>query len=307
MTRSPLLFSTSSYTYMLDKLCEAGGYEPGAVERQHFADGERYLRLLDDVSNRDVILLGGTVSEDATMELFDMGCGLVNYGARRLSIFIPFFGYSTMERAAKPGEVVTAKTRALLVSTIPPAAMGNRVFLADLHSAGIAHYFASGIRPVHVSARALVMNAARRLGGSDFVIGCTDAGRAKWVESLALDVGVPAAYVYKRRLSGDETEVTGVSAHVKGRPVVIYDDMIRTGGSLLGAARAYQAAGATSISAIATHGLFPGQALEKLQQTGIFDRIVCTDTHPRARALASEFLEVVDIAPVLAASFEESL
>lgn len=307
MTRPPLLFATSSYSFMIDKLCDAGGYEPGAVERHHFADGERYFRLLDDVSDRDVILLGGTVSEDATMELFDMGCGLVNYGARRLSIFIPFFGYSTMERAAKPGEVVTAKTRALLISTIPPAAMGNRVFLVDLHSAGIAHYFDSGIRPVHVSAKSLVMQAARRLGGEDFVIGCTDAGRAKWVESIGLDLGVPAAYVYKRRLSGEKTEVTGVSAHVTGKPVVIYDDMIRTGGSLLGAARAYQAAGATAISAIATHGLFPGNALQELQQVRILDRIVCTDTHPRARELQNEFLEVVDIAPVLTASFKESL
>jgi len=307
MTRPPLLFSTSPYAFMLDKLCEAGNYEPGAVEKRHFADGEHYLRLHDDVSDRDVILLGGTVSEDATMELFDLACGLVNYGARRLSIFIPFFGYSTMERAAKPGEVVTAKTRALLISTIPPAAMGNRVFMVDLHSEGIAHYFASGIRPVHVSAKSLVMTAARRLGGDDFVIGCTDAGRAKWVESIGLDLGVPAAYVYKRRLSGDQTEVTGVSAHVTGRPVVIYDDMIRTGGSLLGAARAYHAAGATSISAIATHGLFPGNALEKLRQAGIFDRIVCTDTHPRAREMENEFLEVVDIAPVLAASFRDSL
>jgi len=306
MSRPPLLFTTSPYVYMLDKLCDAGGYEAGAVERKHFADGERYLRLLTEVSDRDVILLGGSISEDATTELLDLGCGLVNYGARRLSLLIPYFGYSTMERAAKPGEVVTAKTRAQLVSTIPPASMGNRVFLVDLHSEGIAYYFDSGIRPVHVNARPLVLQAARRLGGEDFVVGCTDAGRAKWVESLALDLGVPAAYVYKRRLESGGTEVTGVSAHVTGKPVVIYDDMIRTGGSLLGAARAYQTAGATSISAICTHGLFPGRALDKLQQSGIFDRIVCTDTHPRATELQGDFLEVVDIAPVLAASFEDS-
>nr|MBA3538359.1 ribose-phosphate pyrophosphokinase [Deltaproteobacteria bacterium] len=133
---------------------------------------------------------------------------------------------------------------------------------------------------------------------------CTDAGRAKWVESLANDLGVGAAFVYKRRLEGDSTEVTGVSAQVAGKRVVIYDDMIRTGGSLINAAKAYRDAGAIAIDAIATHGLFPGDSLATIQATGLFGKIVVTDSHPSAVALAERgsrdgFLEVSSTAALL--------
>ena len=102
------------------------------------------------------------------------------------------------------------------------------------------------------------------------MLASTDAGRAKWVESLAKDLQVDAAFVYKRRTSGSETEITGVSANVAGQRVVIYDDMIRTGGSLLNAAQVYRDAGAVAIDAIATHGVFPGDSLEK------FARAACS-------------------------------
>src|SRR5690606_10310240 len=108
-----------------------------------------------------------------------------------------------------------------------------------------------------------------------------------------------AAFVYKRRIDGGRTEVTGVSAQVAGKRVVIYDDMIRTGGSLINAARAYQEAGAVSIDAVATHGVFPGDSVERLRATGLFGSIVVSDSHPRAVALAGDFLRVESIAGVL--------
>ena len=132
------------------------------------------------------------------------------------------------------------------------------------------------------------------------MLACTDAGRAKWVESLANDLGVDAAFVYKRRTSGSETHVTGVSAQVAGKRVVIYDDMIRTGGSLINAAQAYRDAGAVAIDAIATHGLFPGDSLERIRATGLFGHVATTDSHPRAVALRCEFLQVDGTATLLA-------
>jgi ribose-phosphate pyrophosphokinase len=146
----------------------------------------------------------------------------------------------------------------------------------------------------------VIVQVARRLGGDDFVLACTDAGRAKWVESLANDLGVDASFVFKRRLDAEHTEVAGISADVRGRAVIIYDDMIRTGGSLETAARAYRAAGAVQVAAIATHGLFPDGALEHLKQSGLFTRIICTDSHPRALALRDDFLQVESVAPLLA-------
>src|SRR4029077_9128284 len=103
--------------------------------------------------------------------------------------------------------------------------------------------------------------------------------------------------VFKRRLDGSRTEVTAVSAQVEGRDVVIYDDMVRTGGSLLGAARAYRDAGATAVSAVVTHAVLPDGALDALRRSGLVDRLVCTDSHPRARACAGDpFVRVVSVA-----------
>lgn len=297
----PLIFSIHSANAQADALAGAGRFERGHLERRAFPDGEVYHRIASEVGGRHAVLVGSTAADEDTLELYDLACGLVKHGAESLTLVIPFFGYSTMERAVHPGEIVKAKTRARLLSSIPTAARGNRVFLLDLHSAGIAHYFEGGIVPVHLYAKPIVVAAARRLAGSDFVLACTDAGRAKWVESLANDLGVTAAFVFKRRLDGSRTEITGVSAAVADREVIIYDDMIRTGGSLLDAARAYQAAGARRIWAIATHGLFPGDALTRLKTSGLFEAIVVTDSHPRARQLeATGFLHVEPVAPLLA-------
>ena len=280
-----LVFSLPEYRGMQAQLC-ATGNEPGELHIDTFPDGERYMRIASHVDGRDVVLLGGTISDAATLTIFDLGCALVRCGARRLTLIVPYYGYATMERAVRPGEVVTAKTRAALLSAIPMASYGNRILLLDLHAEGIPHYFEGGLTAFHVYAKPVLRDVITRLGGPDFVLACTDAGRAKWVESLANDVGVTAAFVFKRRLSGDHTEVSALDAQVQGKRVVIYDDMIRTGGSLIGAARAYQRAGATSIAAVTTHALLPGDSLAKLQRSGLFTDLVCTDSHPRAAELA---------------------
>ena len=297
----PIVFATRAYRAMADAICRVAGTAAGDIERRSFPDGERYHRIATACDDREVILVGGTISESDTLELYDLACGMVTDGAYRLRIVMPFFGYSTMERSGRPGEVVTAKTRARLLSSIPQASRGTQVFLLDLHVDAIAHYFEGGIRTIHVYGKPLVTAAARRFGGDNFVLACTDAGRAKWVESLANDLNVPVAFVYKRRTSGDATEVTGVSAQVAGKRVVIYDDMIRTGGSLIDAAEAYRDAGAVAIDAIATHGLFPGDSLANIEASGLFGAIVVTDSHPRAVALGRPggFLQVESTAALL--------
>lgn len=299
MSRSTVVFGIRTYAEMARHATRLIKATHGQVEVRDFPDGESYQRILTNVSDRDVVLVGGTISDQATLELYDLACALVKYGARRLDLIIPYFGYSTMERAVKSGEVVTAKTRARLLSSLPRAARGNRVFLLDLHSDGIPHYFEGDITAFHVYGKPFVAKVARQLGGKDFVLASTDAGRAKWVQSLAEDLSVEAAFVFKKRLDGKHTAVTGVSAQVKDRHVIIYDDMVRTGGSLLSAAKIYQAAGARVIDVISTHGLFPGDALEKLRSSGVIRTIHVTDSHPRAAELRGEFLKVHPVAPLL--------
>lgn len=299
---TPLVFATSSYRYLRDRIVAAAALEAGELETHLFPDGERYQRLITSVDRRDVTLVGGTISEADTLELYDLACGVVENGARTLSLVVPYFGYSTMERAVKPQEIVTAKNRARLLSSIPVPPEGGRVFLVDLHSEGLPYYFEGAFRPHHLYAKSVILETARRIGGEDFVIACTDAGRAKWVESLANDLGVDASFVFKRRDEQGKPHVSAVSAHVSGKHVLIYDDMIRTGGSLIGAAQAYRDAGAARISALTTHGLFPGDALGRLRSSGLFTHLVATDSHPRAVELEGPELEVVSIAPLIAAS-----
>lgn len=283
--KMPLVFSTEEYNYLRIRLLEisSNNIEDGLIEINHFPDGERYIRLISSVADRDVVLIGGTISNDDTLEVFDLASAIVKYGAQSITIMIPYFGYSTMERAIKVGEVVTAKNRAVLLSAIPKSKYGNKVVLFDLHSEGIPHYFENDLQPVHLYCKEIVMEAAKELSnGNEFVLASTDAGRAKWVESLANDLGVVAGFVFKRRTNAIETVVTSVSADVKGKHVIIYDDMIRTGGSLINAAKAYKSFGANRISVITTHGIFVGNVIDKLIETGIIDKVICTDTHPNS-------------------------
>jgi len=291
-----IVFSTAGYDYFADELASAGSFARGSVERSLFPDGEHYLRVATDVLDRDVIVAGGTISDVATLELYDLACTVVENGATTLSLVVPWFGYATMDRASKPGEAVTAKTRARIFSSIPAAKLGNQILLLDLHSEGIPHYFEGSLHPVHVSAKPIIEELARELGGDRFVIGSTDAGRAKWVATLAYDLRVPAAFVYKRRLGPEETEVMAVSMKFDGETVVIYDDMIRTGGSLLNAARAYRDAGAGRLVAIATHGVFPAAAFHELKTSGLFDAIATTNSHPHTLALREHGLIVRSVA-----------
>jgi ribose-phosphate pyrophosphokinase len=200
-----------------------------------------------------------------------------------------------MERSIKDGEIVTAKNRARLFSSIPKAPYGNTIYAVDLHTGGLPHYFENGIRVFHVYAKEAVIQGCSDLCGNNFVLASTDAGRAKWVESLANDMGVSAAFIFKKRLSGSETQVQAVSANVQNKNVIIYDDMIRTGGSLIGAAQAYKDAGASQIWAICTHGVFPTGAVERLQKSMLFQKILCTDSHPNALQAKEDFPNFVSV------------
>jgi ribose-phosphate pyrophosphokinase len=296
-----LLFSTERYEELGEEIAGAGDFDLGIIERKVFPDDERYRRIETDCARRDVVLVGGTVDDIDTLEIYDLASGLVHLGAHTLTLVLPWFGYQTMERASKAGEIVAAKNRARLLSSIPTAGSGNRAVLLDLHSEGIPHYFEGNVRPVQLHARSVVLQAIRDFGGEDFVLGATDAGRAKWVESLANDLLVDAAFVFKRRLSDTQTEVTALAADVEERVVVIYDDMIRTGGSLISAARSYKDAGASDVYAVCTHGVFANGALEKLRDSGVFEGIACTNTRPHVQVLADgDFLRVYSVADLIA-------
>jgi ribose-phosphate pyrophosphokinase len=294
-----IVFSIPRYSYLKEEILQLGDFEDGKMEVRLFPDGERYQRILNNVNDRDVVLIGGTVSDSDTLEIYDLAFALIKYGARSIYLFFPYFGYSTMERAVKPGEVVTAKSRAVMFSSLPRTSLGNHFVFFDLHSEGIPHYFEGQVLIQHIYCKSIITKVVNELVKGDFVMACTDAGRAKWVESLANDMGVNAAFVFKRRVSGEKTEVTSISADVEGKDVVIYDDMVRTGGSLINAAKAYKHAGAKKIYTITTHGLFTDEALDKIRKSGVIEKVIATNTHPNSIAVENDFLRVESIASLI--------
>jgi ribose-phosphate pyrophosphokinase len=306
--RPKLMFATTTYAYVEDAYLEAGTFDRGRVEQKIFPDGEIYRRIVDDVWGRDVVLLGGTPRDADWLEVYDLGCGISRAGARSLSIVMPYFGYSTMERAVKSGEVVTAKTRARLISAIPPCEGGTRTFLFDLHTDGIEFYFSDSHVTHHIYGSPLITETIESLAaGRPYVLGATDAGRAKWVESLARRLQCSPAFVYKRRdASTGKLVVTGVNADVNDKVVVIYDDMIRTGSSLIQAAQAYRDAGASEVHAVASHLVLPGDALDRILGSGMIKSVNGTDSHPASQAVAERGGLISSIAGLLCTEIARS-
>lgn len=287
-----LIFSTPNYQYFADALCRLPQFQPGSLITNRFPDKEKYYRFDRPVQGCHAILVGGTVNDSDTLELFDLACGLIYHGIEKLTLAMPYYGYATMERATEAGEVVMAKTRAQLFSAIPIARTCNEVVLLDLHTDGISYYFEGQIRPYHLQGHQLIADTLRAQFILDnCVVASTDAGRAKWVEHLANLLDTPAAFVYKRRSSGSATEIRGINADVSNKHVIIYDDMIRTGGSLIKAAQVYKDAGATQVTAISTHGVLPEDALQRIHASGLLEKVIVTDSHPQAVSLRGAFDE----------------
>jgi ribose-phosphate pyrophosphokinase len=301
-----LLVSTASSRPFAERLADRLGVSVSPVECRHFPDGESYLRfeLTERLGlvGKHVVLVGATESEASLEEVYRLGNTASKDGARSLTLVIPYYGYSTMERSVRPGEVVTAKAVARQLSALPRAAQGNHVLLMDLHSAGIVHYFEGDTVALELYAEPKLVEAIRRLDLPNLCLASTDMGRAKWVESFANQLQAPVALIHKRRLSGSETRVGAVVGDVAGKDVVIYDDMIRTGGSLIQAAEAYTRAGAASVYAVTTHLVLPAGTVERLEQAPLA-RVLGTDTHPNHRLIEGRpRFEVISVADLFAAA-----
>ncbi len=294
-----ILLHTRNYKYLaLEVLALNKTLQMGEVLVKTFPDGEYYHQLVTEVRNADVVIIGGTISDAETMELYDYAVTCAQNGARSITLVIPYYGYSTMERAVLNGEMVKAKNRAILLSSIPYTQVPTKILLFDLHSEGIPFYFGTNVQAQHVYCKQLIMDACKQLH-TEFVLAATDAGRAKWVESLAAEMNCEAAFAYKQRIDGDTTNITGVNANVANKHVIIYDDMIRTGGSLMQAAKVYAQQNPKSISVICTHGFFNNNAVQRIKEQGIIQKLICTNTHPNVLQYNAQDLQVISVASLI--------
>ncbi len=288
-SRKPLIISTANSQYFADLIGAQIGAEVVPTTRKRFGGSELYLKLevADRLSfvNRDVVIVGsGSNETDPDFEeVCRTGTAVAKYGARGVFYVMPFAPYARMERAVKPGEVVTAKIVARRLSQLPKGRTNENTFLhMDLHTAGYAHYYEGNCLALELYAEDILDSAFEQLGLQDFMFASADLGRPRWVKSFAKRYRTKMAFVDKNR-EFDRTEVYEVVGDVEGKIVVIYDDMIASGGTLIGAAKAYLQRGAVAVYAIASH-LAPEDeaAINRLIDSPIV-KIISTNTHPMSQ------------------------
>lgn len=295
------LLSTNNYRYLKQNLLRQNSdFIDVGIETQTFPDGEHYWKIenAEAIRGKPAVYICGTTNDEAIFELYNLASTLVREQCSALHIIIPYFGYSTMERAVKDGEVVTAKNVACLLSSIPLSPRGIFVYMLDLHSSGMQYYFEKSVHPIHLTAWEVIKQMMADCG-SDVVLASADMGRAKWIEQMGNQLGLETAYIMKKRISGEMTEVLALNADVNGRNVVIFDDMIRSGSSVMNAAKAYKNAGAKNIYVATVHGVFVNDAVEKMKSCGFIKRILCTNSHCNTLNYSDDFVTVYDISSVI--------
>ena len=284
----PIVLSTDASSYFAQRVTEQlPSSEIVSITRKNFGGGERYLRfnIHDDrmaFLGRDVIVVGSTPNDSDLAEICRIGSAVAKYGAHRVIYAIPFFGYSTMERAVKAGEIVTAKICARQLSQLPHGDNRNCFFLLDLHTPGLEHYFEGDCMRFQLYAETVLIDAIEKLGLSDFMFGSADLGRPIWVETFAKKFGTSLAFVRKSR-SFETTQVETVIGDVAGQTVIIYDDMIRSAKTLIHAADAYIEQGASAIYAVASHLAFDDEAAIDRLEDSVIRMVIGTNSHPMSQ------------------------
>lgn len=295
------ILSSFQYTYLKEKILKNSDiFNNINVETNIFPDGEHYWRIENptQIQGKPAVYICGTIDDTAIFDAYNMCCTLVREGCSELHLVIPYFGYSTMERAVKDGEAVTAKNIARLFSSIPTSAQGNHIYMMDLHSLGTQYYFEGNMHPVHLTSWSVIKNIISDLGQNS-VLASTDMGRAKWIEKMGNELHMDTAYIMKKRISGSQTDIIALNAEVKGRDIIIFDDMIRSGSSIIKAAEAYKNSGAKDIHVICVHGIFVNDAIKRFKDSGIIKSISCTNTHYKTTLINDDFVKVYDISHII--------
>ena len=267
---------------------------PRILER--FPDGELNIEIKQSVRGCDVYLIEPTCPpvDEHFFELFLLADACRRAGATHLTAVIPYFGYARQDRRAHGREPVSLRLLADLIA----ASAVQRVVVVDFHSRAVESAFAVPVE--HLSAISILANAVRPSVHKDGVVVSPDLGAVKMAEHYARLLGLSVAIIHKTRISGAEVTVQRIIGDVRDREIVIVDDMITTGGTIEKAIKALLDAGCSSsgIKVVASHGLFVGNAADRLAQLPI-EKIYVSDSVPRPERSPLP-LQVSSLAPLLA-------
>lgn len=259
-----------------------------------FPDGEVNVKLSEDVRGKDVFIIQPTcppVNENLVELLALIDC-CKRSSVGRITAVMPYFGYARKDRKDEGRVPITAK----LVADLLTVAGVDRVIAMDLHAPQIQGFF--DVPVDHLYAKPVFKARFEDLDPKTTTVVAPDAGGIKMARAFSSTLHMPFAIVDKRRMGPDEIVSEHLIGEVEGQDVILVDDMIATGGTIVDAARMMREHGAQRIFLAATHGVFAGQALERLAAADV-ERVVVTDTVcPRTEY--PDVIEVLPVAPLLA-------
>ena len=277
---------------LTQKICQHLDLPVGQGHTDMFPDGEIIVKLEEDVRGRDCFIIQSTyhpVNAHLMELLIYIDC-LKRASANRITAILPYFGYARQDRKDEGRVPITAKLVANLIET----AGANRVLTMDLHAGQIQGFFDVPVDHLHASPVLVKYFQSIREQLGDIVMVSPDVGNVRMANAYASWLGGNLAIVDKRRKSSHEVVSANVVGEVKGRTVLMVDDMITTAGTLCEAAKVLRDQGAIQIYAGATHAVFVGLAMERLAEAPI-DHLVVTDTIPcgqRCKPIESKLVEL---------------
>jgi ribose-phosphate pyrophosphokinase len=264
------------------------------VTVKRFSDGELFVKIDENVRGRDVFVIQPTnPPAEHLIELLLLIDAARRASAARITAVIPYFGYARQDRKDQPRVAISAK----LMANMVPVAGADRVLGMDFHSHQMQGFFDLPVD--HLYAAPVFVNHYRQKALRDLVVVASDVGGAKMARGFAKRLNASLAIIDKRRPSANVAEVVNVVGEVKGKDVIIPDDMIDTGGTMSEAIHALKRLGAGDIYCCATHALLSGPAVERLMNSPVTE-VAVTNTINVPPERKFEKLKILSIAPLLA-------
>ncbi|MBR2369666.1 MAG: ribose-phosphate pyrophosphokinase [Paludibacteraceae bacterium] len=286
------VFCGTKSRYMAEKVCEKLGCPLGNMNIQYFADGEFVVSYEESIRGCEVYLVQSTFpNSDNLLELLLMIDAAKRASAKKVIPVIPYFGWARQDRKDKPRVSIGAKLIADLLST----AGIDRVITLDLHADQIQGFFDCPVD--HLLASSIFLPYIQSMKLEDLVIASPDVGGSKRASSYAKYLGVDLVLCHKQRAKANVVESMKIIGDVKGKNVIILDDMVDTAGTITKAADLMIENGALSVRAFASHGVLSDPATERIEKSKL-TAIYFTDSIPLKKE--SEKIKVLSVADLIA-------